>query len=137
MHRPSRPVVFIEDDQDSREIIELAVSLEGYTVKLAKDYQEALDLLTHSVPSIVFVDYYGVASDMKGFIAQIRNLHPHVPIVLMTGARFPEEKTRELGLREYLGKPFQMDDLAAILKRHRICPAEAPVSRRIQRFSLF
>src|ERR1051326_321572 len=107
----SRPVVFVEDDPDCREVIELAITLEGYSVRVAKDHQEALDLLYYSTPSIVFVDYYGVASNMKAFVAQIRNLHPYVPVILMTGARNPEEKSRELGLKEHLGKPFQIDDL--------------------------
>ena len=139
MHRTSgvsKPIVFVEDDADCREIIDLAVTLEGYSVSVAKDHQEALDLLTNTQPKIVFIDYYGVSSNLKGFVQQIRELHPAVPIVLMTGARNPDEKTRELGLKEYIGKPFQIDDLKLILERHRVRPAESRVSKRVQ-FSLF
>lgn len=132
----SKPIIFVEDDADCREIIELAVTLEGYSVSLARDHHEALDLLAETQPGIVFVDYYGVSSNQRLFIDQIRQLHPGVPIVLMTGARNPEEKIRELGIKEYLIKPFQIDDLVSILSRHRVQPAQARASRRMQ-FSLF
>jgi len=132
----SKPIVFVEDDADCREIIELAVTLEGYSVSLASDHGEALDLLNHTDPSIVFIDYYGVSSDVKRFVGQIRRLHPNVPIVLMTGARNPGEKIRDLGLNEYIEKPFQIDDLIGLLKRHHIRPSQAPASKRVQ-FSLF
>jgi DNA-binding response OmpR family regulator len=132
----TKPIVIVEDDPDCREIIELAVSLEGYSVSTSKDHGDALDLLAHTTPAIVLVDYYGVSSDVKAFVGQIRALHPTVPIVLMTGARNPEEKTRELGLKEYLIKPFQIDELKTLLVRHHIRPRHSHRSKRLQ-FSLF
>jgi DNA-binding response OmpR family regulator len=111
-------VVIIEDDQDTCEMIELAITMEGHSVHVAREHAEALDLIAATAPDMILLDYYGVTSDLSALIGSIGALKPNTPIVLMTGARQPAEKAKELGLREYLAKPFNTEELRGLLRAH-------------------
>jgi DNA-binding response OmpR family regulator len=126
-------VLLVEDDPDTAEAMEMAISMEGYPIRVASDQADALDMLPLTKPSVILLDYYGVASDIKKFVARIRAIHPKVPIVLMTGARDADSKAKELGLKDCLPKPFGADALRNILKKH--CPAarsKVKLNERIQ-----
>ena len=57
--------------------------------------------------------------DGLGLIRKIRALGSRVPVVVMTGAISSEQiaDCRELGVSEFLRKPFRVDDLLKSLER--------------------
>ena len=126
-------VLLVEDDPDTAEAMEMAISMEGYPIRVASDQADALDMLPLTKPSVILLDYYGVTSDIKKFVARIREIHPKVPIVLMTGARDAKTKAKELGLKECLPKPFSADALRNILKKHcAAATSKVKLNERIQ-----
>jgi DNA-binding NtrC family response regulator len=114
----TRTVVVVEDDPENRDVMEMAIGMEGFNVRLASDHAEALEVLASTDPSVVLLDYYGVGENVRDFITHARFLHPRVPIVLVTGAKNPAQKARTLGLKEFLAKPFSSQDLHALLTKH-------------------
>ena len=45
-------ILIVEDDAESREVLSELLAKEGYTVVCAKNGRDALDYLSHSIPSL-------------------------------------------------------------------------------------
>ena len=125
-----RTVVVVEDDRDTSEMLELAIAMEGYTARSAADPLEALDLISATKPELVLLDYYGVTAELESFVNSIRAIHPTTRIVLMTGAKKPADKASQLGLKEWLAKPFDSNTLQQLLRAKR--PAGRKSARKAQ-----
>jgi len=115
-------VLVVDDDPDTCEVIELSGTLDGYRVRVASCPDEAMEIVELETPAIIFLDYYGMGDGLQDFVARVRSRNAHIPIVLMTGANAPHQKARELGLKEYLAKPFGSEQLEAFLTRYRVLP---------------
>ena len=133
--RSKHTVLIVDDDMEICEALEMAVSMEGYSVRIAPDHQEALETIAVEEPAIIFLDYYGVGDDTRTFVEAVRARGVSAPIVLMTGAKDPREKVRQVGLKSYLAKPFDLDDILKVLRKHRV-ERVAPPSERVP-ISLF
>ena len=113
--REANTILVVDDDPDTREVLELAVSMEGYSVRLAEDTATALEILAACSPAMVFLDYYGIGEDTAKLVEHVRSANRATPIVLMTGAKDPARKARALGLKNFLPKPFDFDALRKLL----------------------
>jgi len=138
--RSSNTILVIDDDPETREVLELAVSMEGYSVRVAEDTETALEIVAASPPAMVLLDYYGVGEDAGRVVASVRAAGGAIPIVLMTGAKDPAGKAKELGLKRFLQKPFDFHTLRKLLRSHAGIP-KAPMCagspQRSLNFSLF
>jgi two-component system, OmpR family, phosphate regulon response regulator PhoB len=117
----SRHVLVVDDDQDIRDILELALGIEGYGVVLASDRSLALNSVREKVPAFILLDYYMHGLDPAAFIAELRNLKIAAPIFLMTAAHDGKEKAQMLGVDHLLPKPFDLDALVSLLREHSGC----------------
>jgi CheY-like chemotaxis protein len=114
---PSRRVLVADDDEDVREMLVLFLEDEGFEVAVAKDGSEALARLMNE-------EYHAVVLDnrMPGLtgVEVYRALATHgrrVPVILVTAAAQVQVLAASLGIRCFLGKPFPLPALLAILER--------------------
>lgn len=86
-------------------------------VFIAQDTGEAFDILLKEDPDLIITDW--VMEPMNGleFTNKVRK-HPkspnlYVPVIMMTGfsSRLRVEKSRDVGITEFLSKPFTARDL--------------------------
>jgi DNA-binding response OmpR family regulator len=117
----ARHVLVVDDDQDIRDILELALGIEGYDVVLASDRNLALKSARESAPALVLLDYYMHGLEPALFISELRSLKIEAPIVLMTAAHDGKEKAKALGVDHLLPKPFDLDALVSILREYSGC----------------
>jgi CheY-like chemotaxis protein len=55
--KPTEPILVVEDTDDSREVMEALLEMEGYQVTCASDGREALDLLEEGLrPCLILLD---------------------------------------------------------------------------------
>jgi DNA-binding response OmpR family regulator len=112
---PVKTILIVDDDPDIGEALELAMSVEGYSVRVAKNHDEGLALLRQIQPAVVLLDYYGLGGDPGQFVAKAEALSHGVRIVLMTSARTATVRARDLGLGHVLAKPFDIETLLRIV----------------------
>lgn len=111
-------LLVVEDDQKTREIIELILAQEGYEVQTAGDGEAALALLESYRPDLILLDMQMPVMDGWQFTeAYRRRPGPHVPIVVATGAIDAASRVEQLEAQAYLAKPFDLDQLLSIVKR--------------------
>jgi CheY-like chemotaxis protein len=115
---PNGSVLVVDDDDSIREFVSVALTDEGYDVLTAADGAEALETVRRRMPGVILLDMRMPVMDGWEFSRAYRaSPEPHAPIVVVTAARDVEDRARQIEADGYLAKPFDLDDLLAIVKR--------------------
>lgn len=118
----SHHILIVEDDPQIRDVVRIALSRAGYTVKEAADGQSGLDTALSEHPDLIVLDIGLPERDGLDVCREIRKTS-EVPILFLTA--HSDEVDRivglELGADDYVSKPFSPRELVAriraILKR--------------------
>lgn len=109
-------ILVVDDEPDICEALGMALQLEGYVVKSALNRDEALGLIERDKPAVILLDYRMPGLDASDFVAQLHAKHVTAPVCLMTAGKDPSVTARQLGLKHFLAKPFELDDLLEMVK---------------------
>ncbi|HTK16207.1 MAG TPA: response regulator transcription factor [Acidimicrobiia bacterium] len=115
-------ILVVDDDEQSRALVRVALESESFSVLEASDGAQALELISTESPDLVVLDVN--LPSMGGFdvLAQIR-LARAVPVIMVTGRDAETDRVLglELGADDYVIKPFSPRELTsrvrAILRR--------------------
>ena len=112
-------MLVVDDDAGIRGVMQAALTDEGHDVLAAPDGRVALAFAAEHPPDVILLDYSMPVCDGPAFAAAYRRqLGPHAPIVLITAAHDLGRRAREVRAEGALGKPFDLDDLLALVDRH-------------------
>ena len=116
----SRTVLVVDDDPGVLEVLDLALSAEGYRVVLARNGREALDQAAESHPNLMLVDLMMPVMDGWQFVRACRERHfaEQTPVIILSAARNVEQAARELGVQAVIAKPFNLDHLLDLVAAH-------------------
>lgn len=127
-----KQILLIEDNLVNQKVTYLMLQKAGMTVHIANHGKEAVELLQQESYDLIISDLQ--MPEMDGFqtAAFIRTkLHLSTPIIAMTASALRNEKNRclDVGMNEYLTKPFAPSVLFHHLRRYLAgpddCNAEA------------
>lgn len=112
----SRKTIMVVDDSITiRKITERMLKRYGIDVVLAKDGVDATNQLQEQVPDLMLLDIEMPRMDGFEVASYVRNDErlKDIPIIMITSRTGTKhkEKAMEIGVNEYLGKPFQEDEL--------------------------
>ena len=96
----SRPVLVVEDDPPTRDVIRRALERDGWLVLEANNGREALDLMARESPVLVVLDLMMPEMDGFEFVSKLRGSSSgeRVPIVVVTAKDVtPEDRARLSG----------------------------------------
>jgi len=115
-------ILIVDDDEDIRTTATTILTLDGYTIQEAENGQTALDLIRTGActPDLIVSDIAMPFVDGYRFFEEVRQI-PHlrfVPFIFLTayGSRRHLLLGRELGVDDYLVKPFDPDQLLASVR---------------------
>jgi DNA-binding response OmpR family regulator len=111
-------ILVVEDDPAISLTIETILERNNYAVDFATDGQMGLDLHEAYEYDAILLDLSLPKKDGITVCEQIRAGGSAVPIILLTALDSPADRTRGLdaGADDYLGKPFDADELLARLR---------------------
>jgi chemosensory pili system protein ChpA (sensor histidine kinase/response regulator) len=93
----------------------------GMRVVTAKDGLDAISILQDSKPDIILLDIEMPRMDGYEFATHVRNdeRFADVPIIMITSRVGDKHRARaiEIGVNDYLGKPYQDTQLLAAIQR--------------------
>ena len=120
-------VLVVDDDDVIRQLICLNLELEGFEVYQAADGLDALEKVREINPAVVTLDIMMPKLDGWDAAARLRSdpATSHVRVVLLS-ARAQEadlKRGSRLGVDFYLTKPFDPDELVAVVRRLAEAPA--------------
>ena len=113
-------VLVVEDDEDSREVLQLFLEQSGAQVESAESAAEAWKLLTKSekdIPDIIVSDLAMPVEDGYSFISKVRHLNREeineIPAMALSAFTSNENKQKAYacGFQLYHTKPFEPDGI--------------------------
>jgi two-component system, OmpR family, response regulator MprA len=129
-------VLVVEDDTTVRDSIDRALRVNGFSVSLASDGDEALARLASAQFDAVILDVLMPCVDGLQVCRRLRGSGNSIPILMLTARDgVPDRVTGlEAGADDYLVKPFALEELLARLRAllRRTMPA---AGQRVLRFA--
>lgn len=114
-------VLVVDDEPLIQWALQQALTDHGFAVTVAGDGQTALRAVAEAseAPDVVLLDYRLPDSDGLSLFKAIRGLLPHGQVILMTAFGTPEVMNHalDLGAFRVVTKPFEVADVAAIIRR--------------------
>ncbi len=112
-------VMVIEDDADTREIVEEILESEGARVKGAASVDEALSLVGRISPDVFLTDIAMPERDGYSLLGALRDQGDKRPVVAFSALTRNQDRRRaiEAGFEDYLFKPVDADKMVVTLNR--------------------
>ena len=115
-------VLIVDDDPHIVSFIAEVLEDEGYDAETAPNGEAALEAIARrgeDRPSLILLDYNMPLCDGPAFAAAYRESPgPHAPVVCLTASHSAATRCSEMGAQAFLGKPFGLDDLLALVERY-------------------
>lgn len=124
------PVLVVEDDAALREALADTLELAGYAAITAHAAEQALDLLAKANPGLVLTDVQMPGMDGHALLRALKIRRPEIPVILMTAYGEIERAVQAMreGAADYLPKPFEGEQLLAVIARYYHRPGERVAS---------
>jgi DNA-binding response OmpR family regulator len=111
---PSHTVLVVDDDAAIRFLCRVNLELDGWAVHEAEAIEQARETLAATPIDIVLLDVHvGVESGLD-FMGEIRERHPGLPVVLLTGS-VGSSRLDGVDAEAVISKPFTLDQLTGTL----------------------
>ena len=110
-------ILVVDDDRNICELLKLYLENDGYTVFVANDGQEAVEMFQSKAPELVLLDIMLPKMDGWQVCREIRKTSI-TPIIMLTakGETFDKVLGLELGADDYVTKPFDAKEVMARVK---------------------
>ncbi|WP_284232880.1 response regulator transcription factor [Mycobacterium antarcticum] len=120
-------ILVVDDDRAVRESLRRSLAFNGYTVDLAQDGLEALEMIGSDRPDALVLDVMMPRLDGLEVCRQLRSTGDDLPILVLTARDSVSERVAGLdaGADDYLPKPFALEELLARMRallRRRVLP---------------
>ncbi len=117
-----RPTALVVDDSITvRRVTERFLQRHGMRVLTAKDGLDAISVMQDTKPDVILLDIEMPRMDGYEFASHVRNdeRYSDVPIIMITSRVGDKHRARaiELGVNDYLGKPYQDAQLLDAIQR--------------------
>ena len=139
-------ILIVDDSVMNLKAASLALTAVGYDVVTANDGREALERVETANPDLIILDVQMPGLDGYEVCRRLRRSQRFSarPIMMLTANTSLYEKVQglEAGADDYMGKPFEAEELQArvkaLLRRSLVSPSQEPVARckEIALFSL-
>jgi len=113
--------IMIVDDEDMV-LTSIASYLDletDYNVVTFLSVKDALEYIKSNIVNLVISDYIMPEMDGIAFLAEVREIKPEIPRIILTGYADKENAIKainEVGLFQYIEKPWDNNDLKIIIR---------------------
>jgi len=113
-------ILVIEDEPRILEFLARGLEAEGFSVLGARDGQEGLRLAEKAACDLVILDLLLPRLDGLTVLRALETARPDLPVVIVSARADLKTKLNgfDLGARDYLTKPFSLDELLARVRVH-------------------
>ena len=124
-------ILLVDDDPNIRQLVNLYLQKEQYTVTMSADGNDALKQFKASPPNLILLDIMLPGMDGWQVCREVRKVS-NIPIIMLTAKdeTFDKVLGLELGADDYVVKPFDMKELVArikaVLRRYQSADAAVP-----------
>jgi CheY-like chemotaxis protein len=110
-------VLVVDDDQETRNVIQTALERVGYEIRAAASAEEGLEILEERRPDAIIADLIMPGMSGDEFARRCVERWPGTPLVFVSG--YDGEHLRSVGITQvvFIQKPISLNDLRTMLKQ--------------------
>jgi CheY-like chemotaxis protein len=126
-----RRLLVVDDDQVFRIVLRDTLTEEGYTVLVAADGREAIDVLARKPIDLILLDIVMPGIDGLTVLRRVKRFMPSIKVVVVTAYIEPllVEEAKRLGADDFIGKPYMLPDLLEAIERVLLPLPEEPTEK--------
>jgi two-component system nitrogen regulation response regulator GlnG len=126
MTAPTQKILIADDDAGVRLVLSQAFTRLGYEVRATGNAATLLKWVTDGDGDLVITDVVMPDENVFEVLPRIRKLRPRLPVIVMSAQNtlLTAISAAEVGVFDYMPKPFDLDDMAAVAKRALARPAD-------------
>lgn len=111
-------ILVVDDDRSTRLFMRAFLEAEHYTVSLAANGVEALDLMEKEHIDLVVLDIMMPQMDGYQFTQELRSGNAELPILMVSAKQLPEDRKKgyRLGVNDFMTKPVDEEELILRIK---------------------
>lgn len=119
-------ILVVEDDKNTRKLMEAVLKRDGYSVHTAENGIAALDLMDVQHIDLIILDIMMPVMDGYEFTKELRESGYMTPILMTTAKQLPVDKKKGflVGTDDYMTKPVDTEEMLlrikALLRRSQI-----------------
>jgi DNA-binding response OmpR family regulator len=108
-------ILVVDDDQFANQLVQFALSKEGYEVETADNPRGAMQMIQKREPDLLLLDVMMPYVNGFEFSRKLRSEGYEIPLIFMTAQDTIEAKLQgfEIGADDYICKPFLHQELVA------------------------
>ena len=112
-------VLIVDDERNIREGLSKALEMDGHSTYLARDGQEALDLIHQEEIDLVIADLRMPRLSGEELLRRVVDSWPTIPVIILTGHGTIETAVQAMrdGAFDFVTKPVNLDRLSLLVKR--------------------
>jgi CheY-like chemotaxis protein len=113
-------ILVVEDDPQVARLIALVLQRHGHESEVVADGQSALARARAEKPVMIFADLTikGMGGEELCSVLKGQPETKGIPYVVVSGDRDIAEKARICGADDYMGKPFEFEDLIRLVNKY-------------------
>ena len=119
-------ILVVDDDKNTRRLLQAVLERANYTVTTAENGEEALAVMDREHIDLVVLDVMMPRMDGYEFTSLLRSTNNELPILMVTARQLPEDKKQGflVGTDDYMTKPVDEEEMLlrikALLRRAKI-----------------
>ena len=119
MSNPQPHILVVDDEESICQLLEVMLTEEGYWVRTATSYDEAMKLFETDQFDVVIADIMMPDVDGLTLLKDVKKIDAEIPVILITAYASLGSAVEALryGAFDYITKPFKMDQIRYAVKR--------------------
>lgn len=116
----AKKILIAEDDKAIVEVVKIILDETGYTTLTIKDGESVIKIVKEKNPDLILLDIW-LSGEDGGEIAKVlksKEETKNTPIIIISANNETEQIAKDAGADGFLKKPFDINDLLEIVKKH-------------------
>lgn len=111
-------ILIIEDDRAIQNLLKIALKQEGHNVYAVSSAREGIDYTVKNIVDLIILDLGLPDMDGINVVLTVRKFNEKMPIIVVSARDDENEKIKclDLGVNDYVEKPFSSNELMARIR---------------------
>ncbi len=114
-----KKILVCDDDVSILDVIDIALTEYGYTVKVLTPNQPVLEIIREFEPDLIMLDLWmpGIEGSHLAKIIKKEPELKNIPIIVISAMTDTAKIAKQMKVEGYLPKPFSLEDLTALVNK--------------------
>jgi DNA-binding response OmpR family regulator len=115
-----KKILVVDDEPDILEFLKEILEEEGYTVATTDKGEYVEELHNGGLPQLILLDMLLSGKDGREIVKHLKRQEEtkHIPVIMFSAHPSAEPAARAAGADNFLAKPFEIDELLALITQH-------------------